>query len=70
MEKMFQNVSSLRTTRTFETNFPRNDHWKVLYKVYVIYADWKSTVAAIAGHTFRLDPMGNVQMPSSQKLQI
>ena len=33
--KMFQNASSLNTTWTIETKLPRNDHWKVLYKVYV-----------------------------------
>jgi hypothetical protein len=27
------------TTRTVETTLPRNDHWKVLYKFYVFYAD-------------------------------
>jgi hypothetical protein len=27
-------------------------------------------MAATAGHRLTLDPMGNVQMPSSQKLQI
>jgi hypothetical protein len=25
------------TTRTVETKLPRNDHWKVLYKAYVIF---------------------------------
>jgi hypothetical protein len=27
------------TTWTIETKVPRNDHWKVLYKVSVFYAD-------------------------------
>jgi hypothetical protein len=27
------------TTRAVETKLPRNDHWKVLYKLYVFYAD-------------------------------
>jgi hypothetical protein len=27
------------TTWTVETKLPRNDHWKVLYKVYVFYFD-------------------------------
>jgi hypothetical protein len=37
------------TTRTIETKLPRNDHWKVLYQLYVFYADRKlsSAVAAI-----------------------
>ena len=35
-----------------------NDHWKVLYKVSVFYADWKSKMATTAGHRLTLDPMG------------
>jgi hypothetical protein len=37
------------TTTTVETKLPRNDHWKVLYKFYVFYADRKSKMAATAG---------------------
>jgi hypothetical protein len=37
---------------------PRNDHWKVLYKFDVFYADRKSKMAAIAGNILALDPMG------------
>jgi hypothetical protein len=37
-------------TRTIETKLPRNDHWKVLYKVYVFYADRKSKMATTTGH--------------------
>jgi hypothetical protein len=33
------------TTRTVESKVPRNDHWKVLYKFYVFYADRKSKMA-------------------------
>jgi hypothetical protein len=47
-----------------------NNHWNVLYQVSVFYADRKSKMAAIAGLRLTLDPMENVQMPSSQKLQI
>ena len=36
------------------TKLPRNDHWKVLYKFYVFYADRKSK----NGHHRTLDPMG------------
>jgi hypothetical protein len=46
------------TTWTIETKLPRNDHWKVLYKVSVFYADRKSKVATTAGHRLTLDPMG------------
>ena len=34
-----------------------NDHWKVLYKVSVFYADRKSKMATTAGHRLTLDPM-------------
>ena len=46
------------TTWTVETKLPRNDHWKVLYKFSVFYADRKSKMAATAGHRLTLDPMG------------
>jgi hypothetical protein len=46
------------TTRTVETKLPRNDHWKVLYKLYVFYADRKSKMAATLIHRLTLDPMG------------
>jgi hypothetical protein len=38
------------TTWTVETKLPRNDHWKVLYKVSVFY-DRKSKMAATTGHS-------------------
>jgi hypothetical protein len=41
-----------------ETKLPRNDHWKVLYKFYVFYADRKSKMAITAIHRLTLDPMG------------
>jgi hypothetical protein len=46
------------TTWTVETKLPRNDHWKVLYKLYVFYADRKSKMATTAGYRLTLDPMG------------
>ena len=57
MGKMFQNASS-ETTWSVETKLPRNDHWKVLYKVSVFYADRKSKMATTGGHRLTLDPMG------------
>jgi hypothetical protein len=45
------------TTWTIETTLPRNDHLKVLYKVSVFYADWKSKMATTAGHRLTLNPM-------------
>ena len=46
------------TTWTIETKLPRNDHWKVLYKLSVFHADRKSKMATTAGHRLILDPMG------------
>jgi hypothetical protein len=46
------------TTWTIETKLPRNEHWKVLDKVSVCYADRKSKMATTAGHRLILDPMG------------
>ena len=46
------------TTWTVETKLPRNDHWKVLYKISVFYADRKSKMAATTGHRLTLDPIG------------
>jgi hypothetical protein len=39
-------------------DLPRNDHWKVLYKVDVFYVDRKSKMATTAIHRLTLDPMG------------
>ena len=72
MGKMFQNASSLKpseTTWTVETKLPRNDHWKVLYKVSVFYADRKSKMAATTGHSINTGPYGeNTEIYSSLKL--
>jgi hypothetical protein len=46
------------TTWTIETKLPRNDHWKVLYKMSVFYVDRKSKMAATAIHRLTLDPIG------------
>jgi hypothetical protein len=46
------------TTWTIETKLSRNDHWKVLYKVSVFYADQKSKMATTAVNRLTLDPMG------------
>ena len=62
LDPMRKNVSKRffsETTWIIETKLPRNDHWKVLYKVCVFYADRKSKMAATAGHRLTLDPMGN-----------
>jgi hypothetical protein len=43
---MVSEKKRFETTLTIETKLPRNDHWKVLYQMYVFYADWKSKMAA------------------------
>jgi hypothetical protein len=45
------------------------DHWKVLYKVSVCYANRKSKMAASAGHSINTGPYGeNTEIYSSLKL--
>ena len=58
MGEMFQNASSLKPLGQLKPKLPRNDHWKVLYKFSVFYADRKSKMAATVGHRLTLDPMG------------
>ena len=68
-----QNVSKRffsETTWTVETKLPRNDHWKVVYKVSFFMPIVKSKMAATAGHRLTLDPMGKCSNAFSQKLQI
>ena len=55
---MGKNVSKRffsESTWTIETKLPRNDHWKVLYKICVFYADRKSKMATTAIHRLTLD---------------
>ena len=54
-------ISKIFFSETNELTEPKlymNDHWNVLYKVTVFYADRKSKMAATAGHRLTLDPMG------------
>jgi hypothetical protein len=46
------------TTWTIETKLPRNDHWKVVYKVSDFYADRKSRMATTAGYRLTTNPLG------------
>ena len=57
MGKMSQNASSLKPLRQCKPKLPWNDHWKVLYKIWVVYADRKSKMGATAGNILTLDPM-------------
>ena len=56
MGKMFSKRFFSETTWTIETKLPRNDHWKVLYKVYVFYVDRKSKMAATLIYVLRRRP--------------
>ena len=56
--KMFSKRFFSETTWIIETKLSRNDHWKVLYKVCVFYANQRSKMATTAGHRLTLDPMG------------
>jgi hypothetical protein len=57
LDPMGKNVSKRffsETTWTIETKLPRNDHWKVLYKVSVFYADRKFKMATTVGSNVKL----------------
>jgi hypothetical protein len=49
------------STWTIEAKLHRNDHWKVLYRIFVFYADRKSKMATTAGHRLTLDPIGKCE---------
>jgi hypothetical protein len=49
------------TTGIIETKLSRNDHWKVLYKFYVFYADRKSKMAATAIHRLTLGFLSGIK---------
>ena len=54
-------ISKIFFSETNELTEPKlymNNHWNVLYKITVFYADRKSKMAATAGHRLTLDPMG------------
>ena len=69
MGKIFQNAFSLKPLGQLKPKLPRNDHWKVLYKFSVFYADRKSKMAAITGHSINTGPYGeNTEICSSLKL--
>ena len=68
--KMFQNASSLKPLGQLKPNCPgmMNVHWMVLYKIYVFCSDMKFKMAATAGLSLTLDPMGKMfQNASSLK---
>ena len=47
----FSNAFFSETTNMIKAKLYMNVHWKVLYKVSVLYADRKSKMAATTGHS-------------------
>ena len=48
------------TTNMIKAKLYMNVHWMVLYKLYVFYSDMKFKMAATAGLSLTLDPMGKM----------
>ena len=56
------------TTNMIKAKLYKNVHWMVLYKLYVFCSDMKFKMAATAGLSLTLDPMGKMfQNASSLK---
>jgi hypothetical protein len=53
-----------------ETKLPRNDHWKVLYKLDVFCSDMKFKMLATAGLSLTLNPMGKCSNAFSETTNI
>ena len=70
MGKMFQNAFSLKPLRQLKPSCPGMIIGRSSTKFLSLYADQKFKMSATARHRLTLDLMENVQMPSSQKLQI
>jgi hypothetical protein len=55
------------TTNMIKAKLYRNVHWMVLYKLYVFCSDMKFKIAATAGLSLTLDPMGKMFQNASLK---
>ena len=56
------------TTNMIKAKLYMNDHWMVIYKLYVFCSDMKFKMAATGGLSLTLDPMGKIfQNASSLK---
>jgi hypothetical protein len=64
MEKC-SNAFFSETANQTESKLDRNVHWIVLYTVYVFCSDIKWNMAATAGLSLTLDPMGKVSQNAS-----
>jgi hypothetical protein len=57
-KKAFEHFPIRSNVNLCPAELPRNDHWKVLYKVSVFYADRISKMATTVGHRLTFDPVG------------
>jgi hypothetical protein len=53
------------TTNIIKAKLYMNVHWMVLYKLYVFWSDMKFKLAATAGRSLTLDPMGKMYQNAS-----
>ena len=64
----YSNAFFSETTNMIKAKLYMNVHWMVLYKLYVFYSDMKFKMAATAGLSLTLNPMGKMfQNASSLK---
>ena len=64
----YSNAFFSETTNMIKAKLYKNVHWMVLYKLYVFCSDMKFKMAATAGLSLTLDPMGKMfQNASSLK---
>jgi hypothetical protein len=54
----YSNAFFSETTNMIKAKLYMNVHWMILYKVYVFCSDMKFKMAATAGLSLTLDPMG------------
>ena len=56
----FSNAFFSETTNIIKTKLYMNVHWMVLYKLYIFCSDMNFKMAATAGLSLTLDPMGKM----------
>jgi hypothetical protein len=63
----YSNAFFSETTNMIKAKLYMNVHWMVLYKIYVFCSDMKFKMAATAGLSLTLDPMGKMFQIVSEK---
>jgi hypothetical protein len=56
----YSNAFFSETTNMIKVKLYMNVHWMILYKLYGFCSDMKFKMAATAGHSLTLDPMGKM----------